>query len=180
MAEKTPRKVRRVVKKQPVRQENIIADTLREAWEHMLTEVLIPGIRDSLYESGVGVLNSVIYKGVPQAKGAAVGRGKDAHRTNYNKIGQSRSRFSARDQRNMRFENFTFDSYNEAKRVLDDLYANLSQYGTVTVSDFYDSAGYSNTDFTNDNWGWGSLVGSSVIHTRNGYALRLPDPEPLN
>lgn len=180
MAEKQPRKVKRVVKKQPARQGNIFTDTLQEAWSHMLTEVLIPGLRDSLYESGIGILSSLIYKDAPQARGAAVGRGQNPHRVNYNKPQTTRPRFSKRDQRNMRFENFTFDSYKEAKRVLDELYANLSQYGTITVSDFYDAAGYSNNDFTNDNWGWSSLLGSNVIATRHGFALNLPDPEPLN
>lgn len=126
MHENTPRRVKRVVRK-PVQQENIVVDTLRETWAHMLTNVLVPGIRDSLYESGVGLLSSVIYQDAPQARGAAVGRGQSVHRKNYNKMHRERPRFTERDQRNMRFEKFTFDSHKEAKAVLDDLMSTLSQ-----------------------------------------------------
>lgn len=179
MHENTPRKVKRVVRK-PVQQENIVVDTLRETWAHMLTNVLIPGIRDSLYESGVGVLSSVIYKDAPQARGAAVGRGNAANRVNYNKKHREKPRFTERDQRNMRFEKFTFDSHKEAKAALDDMMSALSQYGVATVSDFYEAAGYSNTNFTNDNWGWVSLTGSRIHATGHGFVVVLPDPEPLN
>ena len=180
MHEKEPRRVKRVVKK-PVQQENLIVDSLRETWAHMLTNVLIPGIRDSLYEGGVGVLNTLIYQDdQPQARGAAVGRGKAVHRKNYNKMHRQGPRFSERDQRNMRFEKFTFDSHKEAKGVLDDMMSALSQYGVATVSDFYEAAGYSNTNFTNDNWGWVSLTGSRIKATGHGFVVILPDPEPLN
>lgn len=80
----------------------------------------------------------------------------------------------------MRFEKFTFDSHKEAKAALDDMMSALSQYGVATVSDFYEAAGYSNTDFTNDNWGWASLTGSRIHATANGFVVVLPDPEPLN
>lgn len=179
MQENTPRKVKRVVRK-PIQQENIVVETLRGAWTQMLHDVLIPGIRDSLYESGVGVLNNVIYRDVPQARGAAVGRGKAANRKNYNDMHPKKSRFDARDRRNMRFEKFTFDSHKEAKAALDDMMAAVSQYGVATVSDFYEAAGYSNTDFTNDNWGWASLTGSRIHATGHGFVVALPDPEPLN
>ena len=181
MSESTPgpRKVKRVVKKQPIQSENVILDSLRDAMSHMVTNVLIPGLRDSVYQGGVSVLNALIYQGEPGPKGKAYNYGSRKH-TSYDRFSRNRSPFLERDRRAMRFDRFSFDTYKEAKEVLDNLYSSLSQYGSVTVSDFYDLAGYTNTDFTKDNWGWVSLTGSKILQTKYGFVITLPDPEPLN
>lgn len=137
----------------------------------------MPSLKDMAYEAVTEGANRMIYKESTRSRAAAPRSRRG--RTNYNSISKG-PRFSKRDQNMMSFDRLTFDTRAEAQQVLDDLYSAMSQYGVITVAEFYDTAGFTSNRFTDENWGWISLRGSRVIRVNEGFAVQLPDPQPLD
>ena len=167
----------RVEKYPPMHKDNVVRESLSIAWSNILSEVLLPSLKDMAFEAVTEGANRVIYKEGTRSRSTAA-RTKNS-RTNYNKVSQG-PRFSKRDHNMMSFDRLLFDTRAEAQQVLDDLYSAMSQYGTITVAEFYDLAGFTSNRFTDENWGWISLRGSRVIRVNDGFAVQLPDPQPLD
>lgn len=72
----------------------------------------------------------------------------------------------------------TFPTRSEAEDVMTRLFDMVSEYGRVTVKDLFLLSDMP-TDFAQSNYGWRSLIGSSVVETRGGYMLKLPKVEEL-
>ena len=66
----------------------------------------------------------------------------------------------------------------DADTVLKQMEELIAEYEQVTVLEAYGLAGITG-NYTDDNYGWTSLYGSSVQKTRDGYLLRLPKAKPL-
>ena len=73
-----------------------------------------------------------------------------------------------------------FDTRGDAEAVLDAMNDIISQYGTVSVSDFYDLARVPNDNFTMNRYGWTNIGGATAVRVRDGYILKLPRAIPLN
>lgn len=185
MKEKEPKpvkKVKRVPRNQPgqyppIHKDNVVLESLSIVWENVMHEVLLPSLKDMLFEAVTEGANRVIYKEGTRTR-STTARTKGG-RTNYNAISKG-PRFTKKDQNMMLFDRLTFDTRAEAQQVLDDLYSAISQYGVLTVAEFYDTAGFTSNRFTDENWGWISLRGSRVIRVNDGFAVQLPDPVPLD
>lgn len=76
-----------------------------------------------------------------------------------------------------------FDSQKEAANVLHSLADILDQYGSVTVGDFYDEAGFNDLCYSNIRYGWKNLGDAYVFQVRDGHSVKwsisLPDPIKL-
>lgn len=76
-----------------------------------------------------------------------------------------------------------FDSRKEAANVLHSLADILDQYGSVTVGDFYDEAGFNDLCYSNIRYGWKNIGDAYVFRVRDGHSVKwsisLPDPIKL-
>lgn len=172
--ERARKPVKRVVRRRKVEQDPV-GDTISVVWSYIWADVLIPALKDMLFEGVTEGANHLIYREGMAPRGSSV-RKKRGH-TNYNAA--SKPSYSKRDRKHMNFDKIVFDTRAEAQDVLKDLYAAIEKYEVLSVSEFYDAAGITST-FADENWGWYSLRGSSVVHSGLGYSLRLPDPQPLD
>ena len=68
-----------------------------------------------------------------------------------------------------------FDSRSNAEKVLDDLNILMEEYGVVRVADLYDLIGLMPT-YTDNNYGWINLTGTSIVRVRHGYEIIMPKP----
>lgn len=66
----------------------------------------------------------------------------------------------------------------EAEHVLDRMVDLLKQYDQVTVSDLCDLVG-ATAAYTDNKWGWTDLRGADIRRVREGYLLKLPQPDSL-
>ena len=73
-----------------------------------------------------------------------------------------------------------FDTRGDAEAVLDSMNDIISQYGMVSVSDFYDLANVANDNYTMNRYGWTNIAGATAVRVRDGYILKLPRAIPLN
>lgn len=73
----------------------------------------------------------------------------------------------------------SFGSRKEAANVLHRLADILDQYGSVTVGDFYDEAGFNDLCHSNIRYGWKDIGDAYVVKVRSGWSISLPDPIKL-
>lgn len=73
----------------------------------------------------------------------------------------------------------SFGSRKEAANVLNRLADILDQYGSVTVGDFYNEAGFDDLYYSNIRYGWKDIGDAYVVKVRSGWSISLPDPIKL-
>ena len=73
---------------------------------------------------------------------------------------------------------FILDNRGDAESVLDQIQDLMSEYGVVTVSDYYDLVGVSG-QFTDNYYGWTDMNGMRTRAVRNGWLIELPSPRQL-
>lgn len=74
----------------------------------------------------------------------------------------------------------SFGSQKEAANVLHSLADILDQYGSVTVREFYDEAGFNNPYYSDSRYyGWKDIGDAYVVKVRSGWSISLPDPIKL-
>lgn len=77
------------------------------------------------------------------------------------------------------YNEISFDSKGDAIDVLNELIAEINEYGSTNVGRFYKMAGQPtmSTDF---NYGWTTLRGADVVRNRDGsYSIDLPRAIPI-
>lgn len=165
---------------------------------HVLWEVIIPGAKDLLYDSGQEYLGRSL--GIDTRGGARRGGGPInynniastlASRVNYNRPGFMTDPRDRQQQaqpapkaghpgRNITLGNVTIDdiicaSRIEADDVISRMYNLIERYGRVTVADLFDLVGVTG-EYTDENFGWVDLTGARPHRSGQGYRLDLPRP----
>jgi hypothetical protein len=169
--------------------DTFIGGSARGAFDYMITDVVIPAIRDTIFDAIQGGLDRLIYgdhrprRGTPPSFYSA-----NPPRVNYQGIMSNPQRpntpppsrmLSRRSRARHDFDEIIIPNRAEAEETLDRMYDELSRYGRVTVAILYELVGIQSTH-TDHKWGWTQLRGARVRSLRNGgYLLDLPEPEPL-
>ena len=173
--------------------EAFIGGNARTAAEYMVTEVVVPAIRDTLAEALQSGIENLIYGETrrPHHRRSSVSTRtyEDVGRVNYQSMSSSAPprahqssspMLSRRSRTRQEFDEIVIQSRQEANEVLDRMYDILSRYGSVAVADLYELTGIqaAHTDYK---WGWTDLRGAKASKLRQGgYLLDLPEPETLN
>ncbi len=163
--------------------ETFISGSGRTAAQYVAFGVVLPALKDLVYEAGSGYLEKVMF-GDTRAK-----RGGSAPThfgyTNYQQVKTVKAPtmvvtpMSRRARARHDFDEIVLASRAEAEDVLERLYDALDKYDSVSVADLYVLVG-EKIEHTDHIWGWTDLRGSSVSRLRNqGWLLDLPGPEPL-
>lgn len=193
MAEKA-KKAQKITKGKVVvrkKKNSPIEKSFKIAWDYIQSDVLIPALKDMLYEAVVGGASSVIFRdtnpvrsSAPRSRnGVIVSNGN--HNVNYNKAYRGNPAVGARPepQRNVSRTSYYVNevivsSRSEADEIIMSLSARIEQYEMATVGDLYSMVGFTGTP-TDEKWGWYDLRGATTRRTNNGHILILPDPEAL-
>lgn len=163
--------------------------TGRDAAEHAVTDVIVPGIRDMLYDALQSGLDRLIYG--ERASGRStrsssivsqnLGHFSYDSITKPTKATQQHRTLSQASRARHDLAELIIPSKEEANDVIDRMFDILSQSGDVTVADLYTLTGV-RPDHTDTKWGWYSLKGSRAVRRRQGqggWILDLPEPEPM-
>lgn len=200
------KQVRRVVEGEVVRRKPSRTKRLKELiiggddvsiGEYLLLDILVPGIRDIMFDVFQTGLERKFYPDSDYRHGhrRPGRRGSGGGHVSYDRYSRpgrredprerdrdrdrDRDRGMSRRAREMHdFDEIILPDYAEAKEVLTQMYDLLEQFDEVTVADLYQLSGISSTP-VDLKWGWDNLFGSRVVRTRGGYLLDLPRPEPL-
>jgi hypothetical protein len=171
--------------------ETFIGGSARGAAEYMVTDVVVPAIRDTLFNALQGGLDRLIYVDTRLRRVGVGSRSPysdgEPPRVAYNTMSTIRSTarppaprmLSQSSRARQEFDEIIIQSRPEAEDVIDRMFDWLSRYGIVTVAELYEMTGIQSSH-TDHKWGWTQLRGARVVPVRGkGYLLDLPEPESL-
>lgn len=164
----------------------------RDAAEHMVTDVVVPAIRDTLYDALQTGINHLIYGDrVSRPRRRSPLMSNAPGHVNYGDISSQRHipgspagppsprSMSRQSRARHNLDELVIPSRQEAEEVIDQMFEMLSRYGIVSVSNLYELTGV-RSEHTDEKWGWTSLKGAKAVRLRQGgFLLDLPEPEPL-
>lgn len=170
--------------------ETFIGGSARLAIEYMTMEVVIPAVKDMLYDAFQGGLQQMIYGDSRPKRGAGPSSYSNVGHVAYNRMSKAPPTsaqpqpggrtLSRRSRTRQDFDEIVVQTRQEANEVIDRMFELLSRYGTVTVADLYELTGIQNSH-VDYKWGWTELRGAKAAHLRSGgYLLDLPEPQPLD
>jgi hypothetical protein len=186
-------KPRRIARAQVVRKKRSFVQSIAQALvgdgengvgSYILREVLLPAAKNTIQDMVTGGIEMLLY-------GETTGRSKRG-RDRDGKSVINYSSFSRRDRDDDRHErrrpsysskfdldDIYFKDHNDAEEVLAELCDRLDDYDEVSVADLFEIAGIEGATHAHYKWGWKDLRRARNTHTRHGWGLILPDPEPL-
>lgn len=161
---------------------------------YVLTDVILPGIRDTMYDTATKGVGRVIYGDRAVRRNNLMIDPRRDSIFSYNRVPQTQSFRSttmlpdqpphvlaaSRGGRKSIFNEIILGSREEAELVLERLTDIIDTYQSATVGDLYDLLGLPMSPIDNK-WGWVRLgADATVKQIREGYLLDLPYPEPLS
>ena len=157
-----------------------IAEDANNVKSYILMEVIVPAVKKAISDIVTTGIDMILYGEAGRSK--KTGTASKVSYRNYYDQGTDRVRAgSAGNRRNTPdYDDILFDTRGDAEAVLDAMNDIISQYGTVSVSDFYDLARVPNDNFTMNRYGWTNIGGAPAVRVRDGYILKLPRAIPLN
>lgn len=165
--------------------EVFFGDDARSVASYVAQDVLLPAAKDMISDAVTQTVERILFGDSSPAR-RSTSRSSNASYTPYHRAsanykksnGTSDRRGDRRKRASHDFDDIEFDSRAEAEVVLDRLYDLVNDYDYATVSDLYDLVGI-DAKFTDENYGWYDLRGSTIRRIRSGYILDLPKPEVL-
>ena len=178
--------------------ETICEDDTRNVGSYVIYDVLIPAAKDMLSDMVGGGMDMLLFgerrggRG-RSSRGSGRGGGYTSYGSYYRGNDRDRDRRDSRDRDRGReremsnrgrakheFDELVIDNRGEAEEVLSRMADFIVDYDVVTVADFYDLVGVTQS-FTDNKWGWDDLHGVKVIRARGGgYIIDLPRPRSLD
>ena len=159
---------------------------MREVGRGVVNDVIIPALKDMVFESGKEGLARSLYgdspvRGVGRRNGRvdyggiskAVGGITKIVGTSAVGSGQTEIPRSVRSQHN--FSELYIENRGDAEKALDGLFDLVDTYDLATVADLYEILGIE-WNHVDRKWGWTSLRGANIERTYGGYRLVLPKP----
>lgn len=160
---------------------SMVAEDATSIREYLLTDVLVPAVKNLIYDTITGAAGRGLY-GTSRV-GQNAGGPRMGLRTRYDQVGSNdrgepRKMLSREARANHDFGEVVLDTHEEAVMVVNNLIERLQRYNSVSVADLYDLVGVTGS-FADQRWGWRNLDHADVRQVRGGFLLDLPRPEPL-
>lgn len=163
--------------------ETLVGDGTNSVGAYILRDVLVPALKSLISDAVTSGIEMILYG----ETGGRKSRGRDRERSTINYSSFSR-RDRDEDRRERRrptyrgkfdLDEIYFRDHTDAEDVLEELSDRCEEYGEVSVADFFELAGIEGVTHAHYKWGWTDLKRARNTHTRHGWAIMLPEPEPL-
>lgn len=166
-------------------------DDVSNVGSYVLKDIVVPAVKAMLSEAVSGGVDRLLFGSTGTRTRPTSGTpNRMSSYTNYNRVstnpaGRAGEADSPRVMSNRaRSSNDVIEilipTRGEAEIVLEAMTDAISQYEVVSVSDYYDLVGYTG-QFTDQKWGWLTLVGSNIQRVgRDGFIINLPKPQPID
>lgn len=157
-----------------------IAEDAHNVKSYILMEVIVPAVKKAVSDIVTTGIDMILYGESNRSKKNSTAS-KVSYRNFYERDKDRVYAGSATDRRNgFDYDDILFTTRGDAEAVLDAMNDIISQFGTVSVSDFYDLARVPNDNFTMNRYGWTNIGGATAVRVRDGYILKLPRAISLN
>lgn len=159
----------------------IVEDTIESAKERTFMDIVVPGIKTLIFDTGTEILDQLLFGGegdLRSSRRRSEGRSKTSYSRYYDeKNRKSSKRESYREMANDP-DDIIMDTRKEARNVLEELDRVIDRYGQASIADFYDIVGVT-SDWTDSRYGWTRLDGAGIRSVRDGFLIILPRTEVL-
>lgn len=163
--------------------ETFMGSDARGVGSFVFLDVLLPALRDMVADTVTMGVERAVYGESTSPRSRRRGVGPAGH-TPYNRMSAG-LRPDPRDPRASRrtrgipdMDDLIIETRVEAEHILDSMFNHIQKYESVSLYDLYDLIGLEGA-YTDRKWGWTDLRGADVRRVREGYLLKLPQPEPL-
>lgn len=160
---------------------SMIAEDAGSVGEHILMNVVIPGIK-VLIVTMVGQSVEQVLMGSARNRVGRQPLGLSLRdQVNYSRISSDRDprpMMSREARARHNFNEIVLPDRIEAISTVDFMVDRIARYGTVTVADLYDFVGTTGS-YADRSWGWTDLRTADVRQVVGGFLLDLPSPEPI-
>lgn len=155
----------------------LISDDVDSIGEYLLTEVIIPTIKNGIDDLITNGLHMILW-GTTAGKSS---KNSSIPHVSYSKFysqGDSRKKPTTTTDDRYDCDPLIFDNRADAEEVLNTMIDLIDTYQNVSILDLYDLVG-KETNFAQQKYGWTSLGSARVDRVREGYLLKLPKPKLL-
>lgn len=154
--------------------ESFIVKDVGDIKEHVFMDVMLPAAKNTIID-----VVSMLLNGTTRTNRA--GSGVRAPYVSYESKYSTKPTVDPRAPIRVGFnyDDLVFNTLGDAKEVLDKMSEVIETYGIISVFDLYDMSGVPDNPYTNNKYGWSNLTGTDIIHTRDGFVLKLPKPMPI-
>lgn len=169
--------------------ESFTGDDMRSVGNYVVLDVLVPAAKNMISDALTTAVERFFFGDGRRINRGGSSYGAYSSHTPYNRMAssappwrqepQQQVPMSRRARATHDFREVLLPDRQAAGIVLDTLTDLGERYGVVTVQDFYDACGLT-SEYTDNKWGWTSLVDASIQRVREGYIIQLPPPSPLN
>ena len=156
--------------------EEFIVDDVKNIKTYVITDVLIPTIKDTIWDILTNTLDMFLFNGTKDHRKHGKSSPKISYRDYYDSKNDRGRNYEIRDR--FDYDDLEFDSRGEADAVLTGMLETIDQYGVVSVADMYDMADVT-APYTGNRYGWTSLRNAEVVRVRNAYIIKLPKAKPI-
>lgn len=164
----------------------ILEDGIESAKERAYNDIIIPGVKNLLFDSVTDILDSVLFGGSDDRSRGFQRRSnrkrrddRASYRDYYESPSKEGSRSSKVLSRNYEPDDIILKTRSDALDVLNELDFIVRKYGQASIADLYDIVGITGS-WTDNQYGWLSIRGSSIKPIRDGFLLILPRAQLLD
>ena len=176
---------------------SFVKEDLKDIRDYLIFDMIIPNLKEAAFNTLIGTVAQIFGVSAPTRSFRAVSRpgyGGNIRRLtpherqyrDYNSIQNQNQIFSSRDNYDRYYVNdFEFDFKEDAESVLEQMMDICDTYGWVSVAKFFEIADPEGTvagrnAYTNNDFGWRNIDGSTVKFDGSGYIITFPPARPRN
>lgn len=154
--------------------ENFINEDVEDVKGYLVSDVVIPTIKKTILD----VIKMFFY-------GRTSGPSGGSEIVSYNRMSGGRtylmgsSNTTPKRVSKKTFDDIWFENRGDLEVVVDNLNAIMDTYHVISVADLFELAGQ-DTVFTDNRFGWTDLGAMQIVHSSNGYILKMPPPRPID
>ena len=154
---------------------SFISDDVDSTIGDIVPNVVVPGVQKLVYNT-VNYFMELIFPGVTSNKrSSSDSSSRISYRSYYDRTNEQAPSAPSIVKG---YDDIVLSTKGEAEEILDKLTEILSYYKIVSVADYYELLGIKH-DYTLNDYGWDNLSSATIVHTRDGYMVKLPKVIPL-
>lgn len=149
-----------------------LADNAKDVKSYIFSDVIVPTLRDGLFDVISGGLSMILYG---DSRSARRGSRSSGNYVNYSSYSSSSKKERPKPVSSNKFayNDIIFETRSDAVDVKETMEDILDRFNVVSVADYYELAGL-DSSFTDQKYGWKNLDGVTLARDIDGYKLRMP------
>lgn len=158
--------------------DNLVSEDLPTVKSYVTMEVIFPAIKKAIADVVTNGIDMILYGETGRTR-----RSTPASRVSYRSFYDDRKdtrRSSGRSYIRDTYEsgNIVVDTRSDAEAVLAGMDDLIATYGLVSIADMCDLAGV-DSEYTDNKYGWTDIRTAEIVHTNDGYLIKMPKALPI-